>query len=80
MAVICAYLLLVFFVLLSGLVAMLMMGFVSPRCLNGRICSKGEQILSTMISITWLVVMAMTIGMGWRGRLFGARKKSNPSD
>jgi uncharacterized RDD family membrane protein YckC len=69
-AVIGGYLLLTY---IAGGVAIF--GSTSPRCLhNESSCSSGERIIGVVLSISMLFMTAGIIGVGWKGRLFGARK------
>ena len=56
------------------LAALLQSGIVSRACVNNGICSGGDRIVDFAAAAAWLVMIAVVIGMGWRGRLFGARK------
>jgi uncharacterized RDD family membrane protein YckC len=69
-AVIGGYLLLTYIV---GGVAVV--GSMSRSCLNNdSSCSSGERIINVGISLALLFMTAAIIGLGWQGRLFGARK------
>ncbi len=69
-AVIGGYLLLTYIV---GGVAVF--GSMSRSCLNNdSSCSSGERIINVGISLALLFMTAAIIGLGWQGRLFGARK------
>jgi hypothetical protein len=37
-------------------------------------CSAADKVVNTAISVGLLFLTALVIGLGWRGRLFGARK------
>jgi uncharacterized RDD family membrane protein YckC len=67
--VICVYLLLVF--ILDSAVAV---GFLSRGCINNNYCSAGERIVSLAGYLTLLAMTALVIALGWKGKLFGARK------
>jgi uncharacterized RDD family membrane protein YckC len=67
--VICVYLVLV--AILDGLIEM---AFLSRGCLNNSSCSAGERILNLATGVTLLVAMALVIALGWKGKLFGARR------
>ncbi|MET4802227.1 RDD family protein [Bradyrhizobium sp. LB11.1] len=56
------------------LAALLQGGILSRACVNHGICSGGDRIVDLAAAAAWLVMIAVVIGMGWRGRLFGARK------
>lgn len=69
-AVILAYLLLSY--LLGGAAAI---GSMSRRCIqNESFCSAGDRLINVVISLGLLFLTALIIGLGWKGRLFGARK------
>ena len=73
-AVICGYLLLmviVYVLIIGGLIAT---GAISATCLDRNFCSAGEKILSLAVAVTPLAAGAVCIGLGWRGKLIGARK------
>jgi hypothetical protein len=68
--VILAYLLLSY--LLGGAAAI---GSMSRRCIqNESFCSAGDRLINVVISLGLLFLTALIIGLGWKGRLFGARK------
>lgn len=54
--------------------ALLRGGILSRACVNHDICSGGDRIVDFAAAATFLLMIAWVIGMGWRGRLFGARK------
>jgi uncharacterized RDD family membrane protein YckC len=47
---------------------------LSPACIDSNFCSAGERIVSLAGGIMLLMLAALVIALGWRGRLFGARK------
>ncbi len=50
-------------------------GSMSRRCLeNESFCTTGERIINVVDSLALLFMTAVSIGLGWKGRLFGARK------
>ena len=73
-AIICVYLLLLFTVLVIALSVIVGSGMISHRCLDKNFCSGGEMVTSLAVAVIWLVVIAAVIALGWKGRLFGARK------
>jgi hypothetical protein len=73
-AVICVYLLLLFIAFVIMLRMIVATGLLSNRCLNNDYCEGGERITALAANIALLLMMAVTIALGWRGRLFGARK------
>lgn len=48
---------------------------LSEQCLFREVCSPNDQLLETLIGGAWLVALAVTVVLGWRGRLWGARRK-----
>jgi uncharacterized RDD family membrane protein YckC len=68
-AVICVYLVLLFI-----LVAAIGLTFLSPGCFNRSVCSAGERVFDLATNIILLVMMAFIVALGWKGKLFGARK------
>jgi small neutral amino acid transporter SnatA (MarC family) len=69
--VICAYLLLMFMVH-----TIIIVGALSPRCINNNYCSASERVVSLAAGITLLAMAALIIALGWKGRLVGARRTS----
>ena len=67
-SVICCYLMLLF--VGSALAAVIL---ESRPCLNSGSCSGMERIFELVLDIAGLVMTAVIIALGWRGRLFGAR-------
>ena len=74
-AVICVYLLLMFAgyaIILGDLIAA---GIISARCTDKvYYCSTAERITSLSSPLVFLAIMALVIALGWKGRLFGARR------
>ncbi|MCK1732895.1 RDD family protein [Bradyrhizobium sp. 138] len=56
------------------LAALLRGGLLSRACLNRDMCSGGDRIVDFTTAVAFLLMIAVIIGMGWRGRLPGARK------
>ena len=69
--VICACLLLMFMVH-----TIIIVGALSPRCINNNYCSASERVVSLAAGITLLAMAALIIALGWKGRLVGARRTS----
>jgi uncharacterized RDD family membrane protein YckC len=72
-AIICVYLLLLLIAVAIALHGIVAAGVLSQRCLNSDFCSAGERITILGTAITFLVMTAGVIALGWKGRLFGAR-------
>ncbi|MBR1300129.1 RDD family protein [Bradyrhizobium sp. AUGA SZCCT0042] len=73
-AVICVYWLLLFVSLLVILAAMAAAGLMSRSCVYGDYCSGVDRMLNLVTSVAFLVMLAVVVALGWKGRLFGARK------
>ncbi len=76
LAIICCYLLLIFAIYLGVLAGIMAMGVLSPRCISNNFCSSSERLVRIAVPILLLAASALCIGLGWRGKLFGARKTS----
>jgi hypothetical protein len=72
--VICVYLLLLFVVFVIALNMIVAAGGLSRGCLNNGYCSGGERIVSLAPGVGLLAMTVVVIAMGWKGKLFGARK------
>jgi uncharacterized RDD family membrane protein YckC len=73
-AVICVYWLLLFVSLLVVLAAMAAAGLMSHSCVYKDYCSGVDKMLNLVTSVAFLVMLAVVVALGWKGRLFGARK------
>jgi hypothetical protein len=71
---ICVYLLLLFVVFVCVLNMIVVAGGLSRGCLTNNYCSGGERIVNLASGVALLVMIAVVIALGWRGKLFGARK------
>jgi uncharacterized RDD family membrane protein YckC len=74
-AVICGYLLLMAIAYVLGIAGLIAAGVISNACTDRNFCSAGEKILSLALAVTLLAASAGCIGLGWRGKLLGARKR-----
>jgi uncharacterized RDD family membrane protein YckC len=63
-----------YLILLIVLAAGIGLAFLSPRCLNANFCSAGERTFDLATNVILLVMVAFVIALGWKGKLFGARK------
>lgn len=68
------YLVLCVFLYFGMLAALLRAGVLSRACLDQDICSGGDRIVDLAAAAAFFLMIALIIGMGWRGRLLGARK------
>ena len=65
----------VYLVLLAILVTVISSAFLSSGCLNNSsLCSVGERAFGLALNLTLLVMMAVAVALGWKGKLFGARR------
>jgi uncharacterized RDD family membrane protein YckC len=74
--VISGYLLLIFIAYILVLVGLVAAGVISPGCFYKSYCSMGEKYLEIGAGLTWIAISTIGIGLGWRGRLTGARRRS----
>jgi uncharacterized RDD family membrane protein YckC len=73
--VICAYVVLMFVVYLAVMMGLNAAGVMSDACVSSvNRCSAGERLFDTAAAVLVLLLMALIIARGWKGRLFGARK------
>ena len=49
-------------------------GVMSDACVDKDFCSASEKMLEIIPGIAFLFIAAAWIGLGWRGRLYGARR------
>jgi len=73
-AVICAYLVATLAGYLAIFAIIVALGAMSDACIDNDVCSPAEKVLETVPGIAFLLMAALWIGLGWRGRLFGARQ------
>ena len=74
-AVICSYLVLMFAAYLAVMMGLNAAGMMSNACLGSADrCSAGERLFDIAAAVLVLLLMALIIARGWKGRLFGARK------
>jgi hypothetical protein len=74
--VIVAYLLASFVVLVLAVQALVLAGAYSKDCIRYSLCSGGDRLVDIAFGIVLLVLLALCIGFGWRGRLWGARRRA----
>ncbi len=75
-AVIAVYLLLTLLAYIIAFAIMVGMGAMSDACIDNDVCTAAENALETIPGIAFLVTAAVLIGLGWRGRLYGARRRT----
>ncbi len=51
-----------------------MSGALSRACINNGYCSAGERMLDLVAGVALLLMVALIVALGSRGRLFGARR------
>jgi uncharacterized RDD family membrane protein YckC len=73
-AVIAVYLVLMVLAYIVAFAVMVGLGAISDACIDNDVCSASENILQGVTGIALLVTAAILIGLGWRGRLYGARR------
>jgi uncharacterized RDD family membrane protein YckC len=73
-AVIFVYWLLLFVGVLAVLAVMAATGLMSHSCVYKDFCSGVDRIWNLVIGVTFLVMLAAVVALGWKGRLLGARK------
>jgi hypothetical protein len=49
---------------------------LSAPCAYEKRCSGGEEFVNAILGIGWMALAASLIIAGWRGRLYGARKRA----
>ncbi|MGY8665609.1 RDD family protein [Bradyrhizobium sp. UFLA05-109] len=69
-----AYLALGVFTYVMALGALLERGLLSSACLDRDVCSGGDRIVGLAVGTVLLLMLALVIGLGWRGLLPGARR------
>ncbi len=74
-AAICVYVVLIFVVHMVVVIGLTAAGLMSDACVrNASHCSGGERVFDTAAAALILLLVALIITRGWKGRLFGARK------
>jgi uncharacterized RDD family membrane protein YckC len=73
-AVIAVYLVMTLLAYLAAFAVIVGAGAMSDACIDRDVCSGVEKVLEIIPDITFLFIAAAWIGLGWRGRLFGARR------
>jgi uncharacterized RDD family membrane protein YckC len=73
-AVIAVYLVVTLLAYLVAFAIIIGAGAMSDACIDKDFCSTTEKMLELIPGIAFLFVAAAWIGLGWRGRLYGARR------
>jgi uncharacterized RDD family membrane protein YckC len=68
------YLVVTFIIYLVVFVGIVESGVLSKGCLSANHCSIGELLLEYAIAFALPLIMAAMVTLGWRGKLYGARK------
>ena len=68
------YLVLAFTLLTLAVGAIETGGALSGACVNNGYCSAGERMLDLAVGVASILMTALIVTLGWRGRLFGARQ------
>lgn len=69
-----AYLALMLLAYIVAFAIVVGLGGMSDACLDNDVCTVGENLFQAATGIALLVTAAVVIGLGWRGRLYGARR------
>jgi uncharacterized RDD family membrane protein YckC len=73
-AVIAVYIVVTLLAYLAAFAIIVAAGAMSDACIDNDVCSGVEKVLEIIPGITFLFIAAAWIGLGWRGRLYGARR------
>ena len=73
-AVIAVYLALTLLAWVIAFAVIVGLGGMSDACIDNDVCSASEKVLQIVTGLTLLFAAAVWIGLGWRGRLYGARR------
>ncbi|OQW55961.1 MAG: hypothetical protein A4S14_11285 [Proteobacteria bacterium SG_bin9] len=74
--VIAAYIVLTLFAAYAVLVALAALGVIAPRCVFEDICTKQDDRIANVVAGAWMLSAILWFILGWRGKLYGARKTS----
>ncbi len=55
-----------------------LIGLESANCAKGYTCSPVEKLLEATMSLVWIGGIGLLMGLGWRGKLWGARLSAVP--
>ncbi|WP_456445456.1 RDD family protein [Thiolapillus sp.] len=50
--------------------------FLSRNCLEHDLCSNSDHLLGNVISVVWMICVALLIVFGWQGKLPGGKRKN----
>ena len=76
--VILVYLLLAFVIFAASVAILSVTGVVSAACETTDRCTLGENIARIGSGLMWLALSALLIVLGWKGKLLGARLRTQP--
>ncbi len=68
------YLVLAFTLLTLGVGGIETSSVLSRACVNNGYCSAAERMLDLAVGVASILMTALIVTLGWRGRLFGARR------
>ena len=74
--VVVGYVIIVTALFVATLSVVLMGGFISERCTDLGRCSSREDLILTAAAGAWIIGCLFCLVLGWRGRLYGARRAS----
>jgi uncharacterized membrane protein len=74
--VIFAYLLASFIISMFAAHALVVAGIYSTACGDFRRCSDAERWVEIVVGFCLLGLLALCVGLGWTGRLWGARRRT----
>lgn len=74
-AVICAYLISAIIFFVTSINILLRTRVLSLGCLDHNYCSGGEDVVELACGFALLAAVTAIIALGWKGRLFGARRQ-----
>jgi uncharacterized RDD family membrane protein YckC len=75
-AIVGVYLLLLFAVYGGAEILLDVTGIISPSCIENDNCSGGERVFDLGTDVALVVLVAAVIALGWKGKLFGARRRA----
>jgi uncharacterized RDD family membrane protein YckC len=73
--VISAYIVAALLLLVVAELFLLQSNFISDRCISTDHCTQRENMVTGAPVVVWFAVCVLSVGLGWRGRLFGCRAR-----